>query len=126
MDTPNNDLQDRKPVWAALQHTWMDIEPSSTLDDTVKVCAESKYSLTELEAIYWNEVRPATCSNITMFPAPEQAVYDIEWLKERVLEKHRYGKRLPVKWMDPFSNRWWRRVREGVRKWRGEMVASNK
>lgn len=107
-----------------MQNFWMDTDPSFLLAGIAHICADSKYTLEELEAIYWNEVRPAVSFNMVMFPAPEWAGFEIEWLKERVLRKSRFGKPLPRKWLHPYSSRWWRELHAGIVQRRGEARAS--
>lgn len=114
MRPPHEDIQDRAPVWDHLQNFWMDTDPSIFLADVARACAESKYSLDELEAIFWNEVRPAVSFNMGALPVPEWAGFEIEWLKERVLRKSRFGKPLPCKWLHPYPASWWRKLSAGI------------
>ena len=101
-------------MWDHLQNFWMDTDPSIFLADITRACAMSKYSLEELEAIFWNEVRPAVSFNIAMLPAPEWAGFEIDWLKARVLRKSRFGKPLPRKWLYPYSASWWCKLSAGI------------
>jgi hypothetical protein len=110
LNHPAQDIEDRKPIWDFMQNFWMDTDPQILLPGVVKVCAASKYTMAELEAIYWNEVRPAVSFNLWMLPAPEWAGFKIDWLVDRILKRHRYGTRLPVKWLHLEANRWWRRL----------------
>lgn len=61
---PASDLVGRVPVWEQLQMVWMDTEVEPLVDGIARVCAASPYGLAELEAIYWNEVRPAVWINL--------------------------------------------------------------
>lgn len=114
MKKPSEDLEDRARVWNYMQNFWMDTDPAILLPEVARICAESKYSLEELEAIYWNEVRPAVSFNLLMLPAPEWAGFEIEWLKQRILCKSRYGKSLPIKWLSPYSAGWWRKLKTAI------------
>lgn len=114
MMPPSEDIKDRSPVWDCMQNFWMDTDPSILFPDVVRICSVSKYSIKELEAIYWNEVRPAVKFNFYMFPAPEWAGFEIEWLKKRILKKQRFGKPLPLAWLDPYSNNWWQKLKIAV------------
>lgn len=114
MKPPDEDIEDRAPIWAYMQSFWMDTDPSILLHEAAQFCAESKYTLEELEAIFWNEVRPAVSFNMLMFPAPDWAGFEIEWLKARVLRKSRFGKPLPRKWLHPYSSNWWYKLHTGV------------
>jgi len=97
-----------------MQNFWMDTDPGILLPEVARVCAESKYTMPELEAIYWNEVRPAVSFNLLMLPAPEWAGFEIEWLKQRVLKKHRFGRRVRFPWLRPYSASWWSRLQSAV------------
>lgn len=97
-----------------MQMFWMDTDPSKEVKGAARVCASSKYSLAELEAIFWNEVRPAVSFNMWLLPAPEWAGFEIEWLKNRVLERHRFGTALPWKMLHPYSYIWWHRLRHAI------------
>jgi len=112
---PNNDLDDRKKIWDFMQNFWMDTDPTILLPKVIEVCAKSKYSIDELEAIYWNEVRPAVSFNLLLFPAPEWAGFEIEWLSKRIIQKNRFGKRLPIKLIHAYSNFWWKRLQNGIK-----------
>jgi hypothetical protein len=68
---PDQDEQDRRPIRDELQMFWMDTDPEISLLHCAEVCARSKYSLSEIEAIFWNEVRPAVAFNLSAGPAPE-------------------------------------------------------
>ena len=121
MKPPAEDMDDRARVWDSLQDFWMDTDPSILLPEIARVCAKSKYTLEELEAIFWNEVRPAVSFNMGMLRAPEWAGFEIEWLKKRVLLKSRFGKPLPWKWLHPYASRWWRRLESEIVQRRNEV-----
>lgn len=114
MQPPAEDLEDRALIWNSMQEFWMDTDPVVSFPGIVHICAESKYTLEELEAIFWNEIRPAVAFNLLMLPAPEWAGFEIEWLKKQVLLKSRFGKTLPYKWLRPVSAYWWRKLRAGI------------
>lgn len=114
MQPPHLDVEDRRPIWNMLQEFWMDTDPNIMFPRIVEVCARSKYSIDELEAIFWNEVRPAVRFNLWLLPAPEWAGFETTWLASRILKKHRYGRRVPVRWLHPHSNRWWRKLRAAI------------
>ncbi|UHQ24718.1 hypothetical protein LVB77_08540 [Lysobacter sp. 5GHs7-4] len=114
MQPPDQDLADRAPVWDAMQYFWMDTDPAQVLAGAARTCAGSNYSLDELEAIYWNEVRPAVAFNLRAGPAPEWAGFELEWLTQRILAKSRYGRGLPWRWLRPDTAHWWRELRTAV------------
>jgi len=124
MKAPGEDLVDRVPVWNCLQTFWLDTDPAVFLAGIARVCAESKYTLDELEAIFWNEVRPAVEFNLGMFLAPEWAGFEITWLTQRILRRSRYGKPLPRGWLHPYSCGWWRRLRAEILRCRSDSACS--
>lgn len=113
MDPPSQDIADRKPVWDSMQNFWMDTDPAILLRGAARTCARSKYTIADLEAIYWNEVRPAVSFNLRT-PVPEWVGFEINWLVERVLAKQRFGAPLPMKWLHWYENSWWRKLRDRV------------
>lgn len=92
---PEEDTEDRLQVWDELQMLYMDTDPELSYPLIVRICGDSKYSLAELEAILFNEVLPAVRFNMFALPAPEWTGFNREWLQQRVLEKHRFGRRRP-------------------------------
>lgn len=111
---PAEDLEDRRPIWDYMQNFWMDTDPGILLSEVARICAESKYTLSELEEIYWNEVRPAVSFNLLMLPAPEWAGFEIEWLTQRILKTHRFGRRVRLSWLRPYAQAWWRKLQAEV------------
>jgi hypothetical protein len=111
---PAEDLEDRRPIWDYMQNFWMDTDPDILLSEVARICAESKYTLSELEEIYWNEVRPAVSFNLLMLPAPEWAGLEIEWLTQRILKTHRFGRCVRLPWLRPYAQAWWRKLQSGV------------
>ena len=89
---------------------YMDTDVATSYDYIVETCVASKYSLEELERILYNEVMPAVRFNMLLLPAPEWCGFELEWLKKRVLEKHRFQKRRPV-FCRFYTNRHWRTLR---------------
>ncbi|HST45622.1 MAG TPA: hypothetical protein VLK29_10420 [Luteimonas sp.] len=110
MKPPAEDTAAREPIWDAMQDFWMDTDPEFALADIARTCARSGYSIDELRAIYWNEVRPAVSFNMAMMPAPEWAGFELEWLKRRILKTSRFGKPLPREWLHPYCAGWWQRL----------------
>ena len=110
---PREDQADRRPVWDALQMFWMDTDPEIFLRSAADVCARSKYSLEEIEAIFWSEVRPAVKFNLWS-PAGEWTGFDLDWLTERILEKHHFGRRPALRVLDREAESWWEKLRAGI------------
>lgn len=95
MEHPEKDIADRTPVWDCMQDLFMDTDVSTSYDFIARRCAESKYSVDELEKILFNEVLPALRFNMFALPAPEWAGFQTEWVVKRIIEKHRFGKSKP-------------------------------
>lgn len=97
MRPPAEDLQGRVPVWEALGELFLDHEPD--LEQLARICAESPYSLRELDQILFSELWPALSANLRS-PAGEWAGWDQDWLTERVLARHRSGS-ARLWWLNP-------------------------
>jgi hypothetical protein len=81
---PEQDEEDRRPIWDTLQMFWIDTDPEDFLRSSAEICARSKYSISEIEAIYWNEVRPAVGANLYSV-AGGRAGFESGWLSKRIL-----------------------------------------
>ena len=90
---PADDIQDRKPIWDAMQMLFMDVDDRDEISHIASVCAGSKYSLEELKVILFKEVFPACRFNLFSTPAPEWRGFELDWLVDRILQKQRHGKR---------------------------------
>lgn len=104
---PNEDIEARQPIWNSMQMLWMDSDPAVEIAATAKLCASSKYSMDELRAIFLNEVRPAVAFNLGSGVAPEWAGFQLEWLTDRILKTHKFGKTLPTKLFCRYAYKWW-------------------
>ena len=113
MKPPEQDLTDRVPVWDEFHMLFMDTDVTLWHDRIVEVCIKSKYSVDELEAILFNEVLPGLRFNLWLFPAPEWRGFETEWLKQRILNKHRFGKRRPLLGRR-YTQRHWRQLRPRI------------
>ena len=92
---PEEDIRDRTPVWDLMQDLYMDTDVTLSYELISKACANSKYTIDELESILFNEILPALRFNMVEMPAPEWAGFETGWVVERILKKHRFGKRKP-------------------------------
>ncbi len=106
---PEIDVEARAPIWDCMQLLYMDIDPNFELNGIAEICARSDYTLGDLEAILFNEVRPAVSFNLFMLPAPEWGGFEIDWLTKRVLKKHRFGKPLPT-FFTKYTKEWWKEL----------------
>jgi len=117
MKSPQLDLDDRKPIWDVFQMFWMDTEPSHELDAAIAVCARSKYRLSDLEHIYWNEVYPVVSPNLTQ-PIPEWTGYDLEQLAELIVSKSNNFQAVKYKVFHFEANKWWKKIAKGIKEHR--------
>ncbi|HSX61884.1 MAG TPA: hypothetical protein VLF18_16965 [Tahibacter sp.] len=118
MKPPADDLDARSRIWDQMQYFWMDTDPACLLPQIARVCAESAYSIEELEAIFWNEVRPAVAFNL-LSAAPEWRGFEIQSLQRRILAKHRYGRPLPWRRLHADARKDWESLRAAVAALRG-------
>ena len=106
---PELDIEARVPIWDSMQMIYMDTDPQSELEGIAIVCAQSKYTIDELGEILFNEVRPAAQFNLGLIPAPEWRGFETQWLKERIIETHKFGKPKP-KFFARYTKEWWNKL----------------
>lgn len=108
------DLPGRQPVWGALQMLFMDTDQEYELPRIARVCAESPYTLDELHTILFAEVFPACRINMFLWVGGEWCGFEMDWLTDRILLKHRHGKR-PLLWVGRMCTAyWWKRLRPKI------------
>ena len=125
MDHPEQDITDRTPIWDSMHGLLMDTDVTHSYDFIASRCAESKYSIEELEQILFNEVLPAFKFNTVASPAPDWAGYETDWVVKRVCQKHRYGKKKP--WLlhrDTVS--YWQVIKPMIERIRSEHQTASK
>lgn len=106
---PEEDIDNRLPVWSALQLVFMDTDPAVLIDYIAEACARSPYSVEDIERILFNEVLPACRFNMFAGVAPEWAGFEEDWLKQHVLKSHRFGR--PRPWLlRRYTRKWWKRL----------------
>ncbi|MGB0907912.1 MAG: DUF7079 family protein [Maricaulaceae bacterium] len=120
MRPPEQDIEGRLPIWDALHYLWLDTDVEALhLEHTAKTCAESSYNLTEIEAIYWNEVYPFMRFNLYPWSvAGEWAFVDTDVLREGILKHHKFGKRLWFKRRRTYAYEMWSSLITVIRKHR--------
>lgn len=80
------DIENRRPVWAALSDLFLDTELQQYhLAYIARILAESPYSLAEIETILYREVYPVCIPNM-LSVAGEWAGFSDEWLEEAILK----------------------------------------
>jgi hypothetical protein len=89
MTSPESDLESRLAVWDELQMIFMRTDPALFLGSMADACARSPYTIEEIEEILFNEVLPACRFNLLSAEWPKSQGFDPEWLKTRILKKHR-------------------------------------
>ena len=110
---PAKDEADRILIWDAFQLLYMDTDVTLSYDHIVKICSESKYQIDELESILFNEVLPALRFNMYALPAPEWTGFETTWLKQRILDKHRFGRNKPMIGRF-YTNRHWKKLKPRI------------
>ena len=111
LSPPEQDLEARRLVWDELQMFYMDTDPAYLLERIAEVLAQSKYSVSELEDILWNEVHPACRINMYALPAPEWTGFELDWLTARILKKHCFGRRRRPWVLGRYTRQWWAKLR---------------
>lgn len=102
-----NDIPDREPIWHAMQLLFMDTHEEKELVKIARVCADSKYSLSELESIFYDEVFPACRINLITLPTPAWAGVRAQLLTRRIVNKQRHGRRR-LWFLRHQVDRWWK------------------
>lgn len=82
-------IQQRRPVWAALSQLWLDTELSAEdLERIARVMAESGLSIEQLRQVYAVEVAPVVSPNLRGV-AGEWAGFDEDWLCSQIVRNLR-------------------------------------
>jgi hypothetical protein len=86
MTPAHQDIANRRPVWQALSHLFLDTElQDHDLIRIAETLALSPYSLADVETILYREVYPVCIGNLCCV-AGEWAGFDDEWLAESILK----------------------------------------
>lgn len=85
------DLENRRPVWAALSELFLDTElEEEQLSSIARVLAESPYTLVQAERILFREVYPVCSWNLCCV-AGEWNGFDEQWLEDAILRRSKRG-----------------------------------
>lgn len=82
-----DDLERRRPVWAALSRLYLDIDERDEIDACAQVLAASTYPTDELATILRREVHPVLRLNL-LAPAGVWQGFDLAWLEGEILRRH--------------------------------------
>lgn len=86
---PNQDIENRKPVWDALSDLYLDTEIQDyTLASIADTCARSPYSIVEIERIMFLEVQPIVGINLKSITGVWD-YFDQEWLAEKIMTRYK-------------------------------------
>lgn len=86
MRPAQQDLEARRPVWAALASMFLDADVSLTRASRAGVLRASPYSSQELEQILIEEVYPVCWANLNA-AAGEASAFDVDWLESMILQR---------------------------------------
>ena len=113
MKLPEVDICDRLDVWEAMEIFWLDTDANIRFSKTARICAESKYSIENLEAIFWNEAFPAFKFNLLDI-AGEWGGFPRDWITKRVLNKNSFGS--PVNTFRGIMRErgWWKKLEREI------------
>ena len=115
---PEDDLEERQRAWDAMHVLFLDTDVDAFyLDDAAKKCAKTRYSMKELEVIFWREVYPTMRSNLWDI-AGEWTPLDIEGLSKAILKRHRFGRRLWFRDLRSHPTEYWNKLRDKVVRFR--------
>ncbi|HWV13878.1 MAG TPA: hypothetical protein VN030_00490 [Cellvibrio sp.] len=103
MDIDQENLEKRRAVWVALSDLFLDSDVSTSYDYISRVCAESSYSLEELNHILRYEVAPVCLPNLWSI-AGEWAGFNEEWLVASIQKKLRAKSFLPKRLLSYLNN----------------------
>ena len=118
---PSEDIDRRRPVWAALSDLFLDTElDESALRHIAHKLVQSEYTDDELANILYGEVFPVCIWNMRSV-AGEWVGIDTDWLQERILGNER---KFWKKWRWCQPDRWmikddWQKVMDFVHEQRG-------
>jgi hypothetical protein len=124
----HEDLEHRRPVWAALSGLFLDTDTSLARSWRVGILAASPYSVEELQEILVDEIFPVCRSNLFSV-AGEWAGFDAEWLERSILGRirsplHRW-RRFSIGRFTVHLSLEWRRTKQGVIQQRAQSHANN-
>ena len=110
---PEQDLQNRRPVWIACSDLFLDTELQEfQYIQIAQTCAQSPYSWEELDIIMFQELWPAFRMNLYSMTG-EWAGWPPEFIEDEVLRAQKRKWRLPANFspMYPSFRKDWEKVR---------------
>ena len=116
---PEDDLEARKSAWDAMHVLFLDTDVDGLyLDDAARKCAETRYSLEDLELIFWREVYPTMRSNLWDV-AGAWAPFNGQDLKAAILKRHRFGRRIWFRSLRSYPTEYWGKLSAKIIQLRG-------
>lgn len=114
MKRPEEDLENRRVIWDAMHLLWLDTDVDEFyFQDVAIACANSPYSLDELEKIYWSEVY--TCMRHNLWGiAGEWQPCESNSLAREILKRHRFGKTIWFKQQRKYAFEYWKSLSDAV------------
>lgn len=88
MKSAADDLEQRRPVWAALSELYLDSSYRDEIRVAARKLAASPYALDELRSILFDEVHPTLCGNL-LAPVGAWSGFDQDQLALRILRSQR-------------------------------------
>ncbi|MEO1660909.1 MAG: hypothetical protein AAFR51_07975 [Pseudomonadota bacterium] len=111
---PEDDLEARQSAWDAMHVLFLDTDVDVFyLDDAARKCAETQYSLEELELIFWREVYPTMRSNLWDV-AGDWTPLGTESLSKAILKHHKFGRRVWFRELRSHPTEYWNKLRGKV------------
>lgn len=111
---PEQYLEARQGAWDAMHLLFLDTDVEGLhLDYAATKCAETQYSVKELEQIFWSEVYPTMRWNI-LDPFGEWTPIDIENLTEAILHRHKFGQRIWFRRLRSHPSKYWNKLKSKI------------
>jgi len=110
---PEEDLENRRPIWIACSALFLDTELQEyNYKSIARTCAESPYSWDELDAIMLNELWPVFRWNLYSV-AGEWSGWPSEFIESEVLKARKTWWRLPARFSPLYKSfrKDWEKVR---------------
>lgn len=102
MQFTKDEIEERRPLWAALADLYLDTEPE--WERVACICAASRFTLAEIQRILFDEVHPLVHRNLCNI-AGEWQGFNETWLVESILARGRQP-RFSFRWLETRRYPW--------------------